>query len=185
MRFGILADIHANLEAFTVALQVLEDQGVDQIISLGDVIGYNASPVECLSLLIEKQIPSIRGNHERYVIGEKNRTLKKDTQLMIDWTRDQLNEEQYQFIAQQMPNKMQHESGFLITHGSPKNKDEYLLKLRSFVTNLKLMEEKYPDIKICFSWTYSLTLGYGQGTYAAKRQRRYAHRVGNRETISN
>ena len=150
MRFGIIADIHANLEALTVALQVLEKEGVDQIIALGDLLGYNADPVKCLELIIEKQIPSIRGNHERYVIGEKNETLKEDTRKVIDWTREQLSKDHYDYIIEKMPNKMQHECGFLITHGSPRNKDEYLLKLHSFVANLKLMEEKYADSKLCF-----------------------------------
>lgn len=150
MQFGILADIHSNLEALTVALNVFEEEGVDQIISLGDVLGYNANPIECLNLLIEKEIHSIKGNHERYIIGEKNETLKEDTRKMIDWTREQLSEELHNHIAEKMPNKMQHECGFLITHGSPRNKDEYLLKLHSFVANLKLMEEKYPTIRVAF-----------------------------------
>ena len=163
MRFGIIADIHANLEALTVALNVLEEEGVDQIICLGDVIGYNANPVECISLLREKEIPAIKGNHERYVIGEKNQTLKGDTQKMIDWTREQLDEKLIRFIAEKMPNKMLHESGFLITHGSPRNKDEYLLKLNSFVANLKLMESKYLDVSICFHGHTHLPSIIGRG----------------------
>ncbi|NUM35469.1 MAG: metallophosphoesterase family protein [Candidatus Brocadiae bacterium] len=150
MRFGIIADVHANLEALSVALKVLGEEGVDQIICLGDVVGYNANPIECLSIIMERHIPCIKGNHERHILGEKSETLKEDTDKVLAWTKNQLKKEQYDFIVNDMPNKMLHESGFLITHGSPRNKDEYLLKLHSFVTNLKLMEEKYPDIRICF-----------------------------------
>lgn len=150
MRFGIIADVHANWEALTVALKLLEAEGVDQIISLGDTVGYNANPRECLNLLMEKKIPSIKGNHERYILGEKDQTMKEDTDQIIAWTKEQLSPEQYHFIAENMPNKMLHESGFLLVHGSPRNKDEYLLKLHSFVSNLKFMEEKYPDVRICF-----------------------------------
>jgi predicted phosphodiesterase len=150
MRFGIIADIHANLEAFTVALQTLNDYGVDQIICLGDVVGYNANPVECLSLIIDNEIPSIKGNHERYIVGEKEEHVKEDTAKMLEWTRQQLSPMQKEFIAQQMPNKMLHEEGFLLTHGSPRNKDEYLIPLVSFVDNLRYMEDKYPDIQVCF-----------------------------------
>ena len=150
MRFGIIGDVHANLAALTVALKVLEEQSVDQIISLGDVVGYNADPVECLKIIREREIPSVKGNHERYVLGEKEQVLKEDTQKVINWTQKQLSKDELLFIADKMPNKMLHESGFLITHGSPRNKDEYLLRLHSFVSNLKLMEEKYPEVKICF-----------------------------------
>jgi predicted phosphodiesterase len=149
VRFGIVADIHANLEAFTVALETMEKEGVDQIICLGDIIGYNANPRECLAIIIDRKIPSIRGNHERFAIGEAEEPLKEDTLKMSEWTRRQLSDEQMQFL-ETMPNKMEHEVGFLITHGSPRNKDEYLLKLHAFIANLKLMEEKYPHLKICF-----------------------------------
>jgi len=150
VRFGIIADIHANLEALQVALATFAQESVDQIISLGDVVGYNANPVECLSLLLEKQIPSIKGNHERYIVGEKDEILKEDTDKIINWTREQLGQELLEYILEKMPNKMMHEAGFLITHGSARNKDEYLLKLNSFVVNLKLLEEKHPEVKVCF-----------------------------------
>lgn len=149
MRFGIVADIHANLEALNVALNTLEEEDVDQIICLGDIVGYNANPRECLAIIMDKNIPAIRGNHERYLIGNTHESLKDDTLRMVEWTREQLTEEQYLYL-ENMPNKMQHELGFLITHGSPRNKDEYLIKLHSFIANLKLMEEKYSHINICF-----------------------------------
>lgn len=149
MRFGIISDIHSNLEALQTALDVLEQENVEQIICLGDVIGYGASPKECLEILHERQIPTIRGNHERYVLGEVNDAVKGDTMQVIEWTREQAGEKLLQFM-ENMPNKMLHESGFLITHGSPRNKDEYLIKLNSFITSLKFMEERHPEIKICF-----------------------------------
>lgn len=150
VRFGIIADIHANLEALTMALDTLQKEGCDQIICLGDVVGYNSNPAECIQLLIDKQIPSIKGNHERYVIGEKDDVLKEDIDKVISWTRKQLSPDLQRFIVEKMPNKMLHEAGFLITHGSPRNKDEYLLKLNSFIESLKNLESKHPDVKACF-----------------------------------
>ena len=151
------------MEALTLALNILEKEGVDQIICLGDIVGYNANPKECMDIIIQKQIPAIRGNHERYVIGEENETLKDDTLEITKWTREQLSEEQKKFILEKMPNKMKHECGFLITHGSPKNKDEYLLKIHSFVANLKLLEEKHPDVKVCFHGHTHLPSIVGKG----------------------
>lgn len=149
MRFGIISDIHANLEALQTALGVLEKEGVEQIICLGDVVGYGASPKECLDIMCKNNIPTIRGNHERYVLGEFNEAVKDDTMKVIEWTRDAVGADLLKFM-ESMPNKMLHESGFLITHGSPRNKDEYLIKLNSFIASLKFMEEKHPAIKICF-----------------------------------
>lgn len=162
MRFGIISDIHANIEALTVALEVLEQEGTDQIICLGDVIGYNASPKECLELIIEKQIPTIKGNHERYVVGEIPQGVKSNTIRVAEWTKEQLGESHIEFV-ENMPNRMLHESGFLITHGSPRNKDEYLLKLNSFIANLKLLETKYPEIKVCFHGHTHVPSVWGRG----------------------
>ena len=40
MKFGILSDVHANLEALEVALKFLRDAEVDEIVFLGDAVGY-------------------------------------------------------------------------------------------------------------------------------------------------
>ena len=44
MKYGILGDIHANLTALETALAGMEAEGVEQVISVGDVVGYGAAP---------------------------------------------------------------------------------------------------------------------------------------------
>jgi predicted phosphodiesterase len=48
MRYGILGDVHANLEALEVVLDVLSKEKIDAYIAVGDIVGYGADPVECL-----------------------------------------------------------------------------------------------------------------------------------------
>jgi predicted phosphodiesterase len=48
MKYAIIADIHGNLEAFQTVLEDIKSQNVNQIVCLGDVVGYNANPKECL-----------------------------------------------------------------------------------------------------------------------------------------
>ena len=51
MRLAIIADIHSNLEALDSVLTQIDPEGVEAILNLGDLVGYNASPNECLELL--------------------------------------------------------------------------------------------------------------------------------------
>ena len=51
MKFAIIADIHANLEAFQVVLEDIKQQKCTHFACLGDVVGYNANPKECLDIV--------------------------------------------------------------------------------------------------------------------------------------
>ncbi len=64
MRIAILSDIHANIEAFEAVLRDLEHRA-DKILNLGDLVGYNASPNECVELARKAGIRSIQGNHDQ------------------------------------------------------------------------------------------------------------------------
>jgi len=65
VRFGLVSDVHANLEALTAVLTELDRAHVDRIVCLGDVVGYHANPNECLELLVRAGAHSIAGNHDR------------------------------------------------------------------------------------------------------------------------
>ena len=64
---AIVSDIHANQEAFEVVLRDIERQGVTEIISLGDFIGYGASPYYNINLTLDFKI-ILYGNHEDVVL---------------------------------------------------------------------------------------------------------------------
>ena len=65
MRLAIIADIHSNLEALVSVLDRLRQEGVESVLNLGDLVGYNASPTECLALLRSRpDIKNLAGNHD-------------------------------------------------------------------------------------------------------------------------
>ncbi|HEY9509304.1 MAG TPA: metallophosphoesterase, partial [Verrucomicrobiae bacterium] len=66
MKFAIIADIHANLEAFQVVLEDIKAQKCTHYACLGDVVGYNANPKECLDIVRSMNIPTVKGNHDEY-----------------------------------------------------------------------------------------------------------------------
>ena len=66
-RYAILGDIHANWEALTAVLADAEEHGVTKYVCVGDIVGYNASPSECLAKIRELCSVIVRGNHDHYV----------------------------------------------------------------------------------------------------------------------
>ncbi len=94
MKYALLGDIHANLEALTAVLADAKEQGVTHYACVGDVVGYNANPVECVNLVRELAPTVVRGNHDHYCSHDDNLSgfhpLAADA---VDWTRKLLPEE--------------------------------------------------------------------------------------------
>ena len=74
MKFGILSDVHGNLEALEVALNFLDKARVDDILFLGDAVGYGPNPNEVCALLRERCVHSVIGNHDAAAIGTLDTT---------------------------------------------------------------------------------------------------------------
>ena len=67
MRIAVLSDVHSNFHALKVVLSDLEHQGVDQVLCLGDLVGYATFPNELIRLLSERQIPTVLSNYDEAV----------------------------------------------------------------------------------------------------------------------
>ena len=68
MRHAIVTDVHANLEALDVVLADIERRGADDIVCLGDFVGYGASPNECMARLRPLIELAVLGNHDEAAI---------------------------------------------------------------------------------------------------------------------
>ncbi len=94
MKYAIIADIHANLEAFQVVLEDAKQNECTHYACLGDVVGYNANPKECLDIVREMKMPCVKGNHDEYCSGENDlEGFNPHATAAIHWTRDQLTED--------------------------------------------------------------------------------------------
>ena len=94
MKYAIIADIHANLEALEVVLSDAKEQKCTHYCCLGDVVGYNASPKECLDIIRDAGMPCVKGNHDEYCSMESNlEGFNPHAAEAIQWTRNQLTEE--------------------------------------------------------------------------------------------
>ncbi len=99
MKYAIIADIHANWEAFQVVLDDIQKQKCTNIACLGDVVGYNANPKECLDLVRSMNIPCVKGNHDEYCSSEEElEGFNPHAAEAVNWTRKQLTEDDRKWL---------------------------------------------------------------------------------------
>ena len=93
-----ITDVHASLPAFEAVLRAAGD--VDEVVFLGDIVGYGPHPSECVDLLRTLCPKAIRGNHDSSVFSVKNHTfqnMKSDVDW-DEWTFHQLDESQLRYL---------------------------------------------------------------------------------------
>ena len=91
MRIAVISDIHGNLEALEAVLADIQTLNVDQIICLGDIVGYGPNPFETAELVSATVGGAIRGNHELMVCGNAiDETVTELAAAAARWTRNQL-----------------------------------------------------------------------------------------------
>ncbi|MBD3321964.1 MAG: metallophosphoesterase [Chitinivibrionales bacterium] len=61
---ALISDIHANFEALSCVCNDIESQGVDDIMCLGDIVGYGPDPEACVDMVMSKASVSLMGNHD-------------------------------------------------------------------------------------------------------------------------
>lgn len=86
---AIVSDIHSNLEALTAVLDDIAKRNIEQIVCLGDVVGYGPQPLECLDLVMAKSSMTLMGNHDYAVLYEPNK-FNIGAETACFWTRRQL-----------------------------------------------------------------------------------------------
>jgi len=118
MRIAIVSDIHANLEALEASLQDLASQNVDRILCLGDVVGYNASPAECIDLLRKNDVLCVAGNHDRAVAGQLSTDeFGYTAEMAVIWTRRQLDIEALGYLSA-LPTDILIPGALIAVHGA-------------------------------------------------------------------
>ena len=117
MKFAILADIHANLEAFQAVLEHATQQNCTNHAFLGDFVGYCADPKACIDIVRGMHAPCVKGNHDEYCAS----TLSLDgfspkAAKAIEWTRGQLTPDDRHWLHD-LPHVLRLES-FTIVHAT-------------------------------------------------------------------
>ena len=140
MRVAYLSDIHSNWPALDAVLSDLALQdGVDEVICLGDVVGYGPDPVRCLEHVRGSGWLTLVGNHDRAcidptVLGWFN----ADAAAAVRWSIKQLEAEQLEWLGG-LPERAER-AGCQLVHGSPRDPVyEYILDSETAEANLRLI----------------------------------------------
>ena len=149
MKYAVISDLHANLEALRAVLGDASPRA-DAVVCLGDVVGYNADPRECLRLVREACAVVIAGNHDQAACGARRYDDFNDwARQAMDWTRQQLNAAEVDYL-EALPGTAPFGNGWLAAHGSPRDTDEYLFDAAGFEMAFDSLRWLRPDVRGCF-----------------------------------
>ena len=100
MRYAIISDLHANMQAWKVVYEDIQNNNVDRIICLGDIVGYGPNPAQLLREVRNNVDAVILGNHDAALCGKLDATLfNEDAQRLLEWTRKQVSADDLKFIS--------------------------------------------------------------------------------------
>ncbi|MGQ0571320.1 MAG: metallophosphoesterase family protein [Armatimonadota bacterium] len=126
----MISDIHANLEALDAVLAHLDRAHPEQLVCLGDFVGYGPDPNACIERLRPRLHAAVLGNHDQAALGLRPiDDFNLFAQEAIVWTQQTLDPPSRAFLSDLVP-RVEFES-VLLAHGSPRQPvDEYILDTR-------------------------------------------------------
>ena len=129
MRYLILSDIHANLEALDAVIEHAAG-AYDEVVCLGDLVGYGADPNAVTDWVRESASQVIRGNHDKACCGLEEPTLFNPmARFAVEWTYEKLTEDNRRWLRELVPGPLD-VGPFLMVHGSMLDEDEYIIDSR-------------------------------------------------------
>lgn len=159
MRYAVISDIHSNLEAFSAALERIDALDVHRVVCLGDIVGYNANPNECIEIIRERKIVSAIGNHDAAVaLLHDTRDFNQMAASAIDWTRSVITDANVEFLKA-LPQRLVIDKRFLGVHGWVNDYCRYIEGAQDAKDNFRLLEED-GNLKLCFFGHTHVAISY-------------------------
>lgn len=150
-RYGIVSDIHGNLSALRAASRFLvEEEGVEQIVCLGDIVGYNAEPDACVAELGALGAESVVGNHDLIATGclGFERCAVRPA-FALRRTREALSPESRAALLA-LPAQAVIEDEVVLFHGGFRDVCQYVTTASRVEENAALVRAEVPRARICF-----------------------------------
>jgi predicted phosphodiesterase len=162
-RLAVISDIHSNLQALTAVWARMDELSIDSIYCLGDVVGYGARPAECLAMIRENNVRTVQGNHDALVAdGSLRLDFNIYSLAAVEHNRQQLKEDDLNWLGA-LPTFLQPEKGALFAHGSPDDRDRYLIYLDDLQeASARVLESDGPGVCF-FGHTHHPVVFDGQG----------------------
>jgi diadenosine tetraphosphatase ApaH/serine/threonine PP2A family protein phosphatase len=166
VRYGILSDIHGNIDALDAIVAVIEDHGVEGWICLGDLVGYGAEPQAVIDRVRALDAATVRGNHDHAAIDPSlDASFNVWAAKAIAWTREHIAPDSLEYLSQLA--LTERVDGALIVHAAPSDPIRWPYILDAAAAEFELGEF---DEQLClFGHTHSpLSYVGGHGTGPTK-----------------
>lgn len=118
MRLALLSDVHSNLHALRAVLEDVEETAPDTVAFLGDAVGYNAYPQECVDRLADACEVAILGNHDKAVLQGGEEWFNPAARAGVEHSRKQLTKDGIGYLESMVEQADLH--GVHLVHGSPR-----------------------------------------------------------------
>ncbi|HEX6155559.1 MAG TPA: metallophosphoesterase family protein [Burkholderiales bacterium] len=149
-RYGLIADIHGNREALAAALGALDARGAERIVCLGDIVGYNADPDECVALVRKRCSVAIAGNHELIGLGRLDfKRCSNNAEYALRRTRRTLGKDAAAYLKN-LPNTHVLEPGIVLVHGGVRDVQQYMANPAHIQENARYLAADFPGARVCF-----------------------------------
>ncbi len=126
MNVAILSDIHANFDALSAVAAELARRGPDRVYHLGDLVGYNAQPEECVRWAMENASAGISGNHDAVACGRSTGgAFHAAARKAALWSRERISPASRGYLGG-LPVQRSIEGGALLVHGAPSEPGRYV-----------------------------------------------------------
>jgi predicted phosphodiesterase len=146
MKIALISDIHANVEALEAVLADIKEQKADEVLCLGDIVGYGANPNECLELVRKHCSLTLLGNHDAAAVGLlSTQHFNIHAKIAIEWTTENLKKGSHDFLKT-LPLK-ENRSSHTFVHATPyePNMWYYITSLEEAAFNFQFF-----DTGFCF-----------------------------------
>ena len=126
MRYLIISDMHANIEALQAVLAATEGD-YTEVICCGDLVGYGPDPDLVVDWVRANVKLVVRGNHDRVCSGvDSPEQFNETARLAAYWTRAHLSGENIEYLRKLPLGPIEIAERFAVLHGSPYDEDEYV-----------------------------------------------------------
>ncbi|MGE5248334.1 MAG: metallophosphoesterase family protein [Verrucomicrobiota bacterium] len=126
MKIAVLSDLHANGDALEAVARELERCRADRVFHLGDLVGYNAEPEQCVRWAMAHAEGGVLGNHDAVACGRSGgENFHEAARVAALWSRDHLSAECRGFLSR-LPPRLDLEDGTILVHGAPGDPDRYI-----------------------------------------------------------
>jgi predicted phosphodiesterase len=144
MKLAIISDIHANSEALEAVLADIKASNVDEILCLGDIVGYGANPNECIDLVKKSCNLILLGNHDAAAVGLlSTQHFNIHAKIAIEWTMGNLTGASHSFLKS-LPLK-ETKLSHTFVHATPyePNMWYYITSLEEAAFNFQFFETEF------------------------------------------